>query len=182
VTGERLGLFHRAFDKLYPAIRFTYERILGHRWFDQVTPAGPVRAALWVGGAPTYARDYAFLLERGITAVVNIRAEREDDVAFYDAHGIAYVRYAVPDVAVPDEAVIGAAADWIAARVAAGATVLVHCAKGRGRSATLVAGYLMREEGLTFDEARDLLRSKRPLTKLEEKHRARLEGWLRRQA
>jgi hypothetical protein len=41
-----------------------------------------------------------------------------------------------------------------------------------------LAAYLIQEEGLTFEEARDLMRAKRPLTKLEERHQKRLEGWL----
>jgi len=168
----RLDLFHRIFDKLYPLIRFTYERVLGHEWFSQVTPQ------LWLGGAPTYGRDYRRLLEIGVGAVVNIRAERADDTAFYARHGIHHVRYWVPDVEVPDAATIGRAVTWIKAQVDAGRTVLIHCAKGRGRSATLLAAYLMAERGFTFEQANALLKSKRPLTKLEERHRRVLEAWL----
>ena len=61
---------------------------------------------------------------------------------------------------------------------AAGRTVLVHCAKGRGRSATLAAAYLMREEGLSFEAARDALREKRELSKLEARHKAVLDAWI----
>jgi len=175
---QRVTPWHWAFDKLYPLIRFTYETIQDHPWFDQITPASGVKAELWIGGAPSLERDYAFLLQRGIRAVLNIRAERSDDIAFYERHGITHVRYHVPDVGVPDCEVITAAVDWIAQQVAGGRPVLIHCAKGRGRSATLLAGYLMREAGFTFDEAEALIRSKRSLTKLEDRHRRQLEAWL----
>lgn len=174
VAQNKIGLFHRAFDQLYPVIRFTYERVMGQAWFTQITPQ------LWLGGAPTYQRDYNFLVRHHINAVLNIRAEREDDTVFYEQHGFTHVRYPVPDVTVPDEATITEAVHWITGQVEAGRTILVHCAKGRGRSATLLAAYLMSQEGLTFDEANDLMRSKRPLTKLEPKHRLVLESWLAR--
>jgi protein-tyrosine phosphatase len=172
-SSERnLSLFHRGFDKLYPAIRFTYEKVMGHAWFSQITPH------LWLGGAPTYRRDYDLLVELGITAVLNVRAERADETAFYDQHGITHVQFRVPDVTVPDGTTITAGVDWIKIQVDGGRTVLVHCAKGRGRSATLLAGYLMREEDMTFDQANTLMKSKRSLTKLENKHRRVLESWL----
>lgn len=168
----RLGLFHRGFDRLYPAIRFNYERLQGHAWFSQVTPT------LWVGGAPTYGRDLELLLELGVTAVVDVRAERTADRTFFDAHGIAYRQFRVPDVTVPGPEVLTDAVAWIDEQLGDGRTVLVHCAKGRGRSATVVAAYLMRERGMTFDEANDLLRSKRALIKLEARHRRVIEAWL----
>ena len=172
---KKLSLFHRGFDKLYPAIRFTYEKLLRQAWFSEITPR------LWLGGAPTYKRDYEAILNGNITAVVNIRAEREDDTAFYDRHNITHVQYKVPDVTVPEEAIITQAAGWIKRQVDDGRTVLVHCAKGRGRSATLLAGYFMREKGMTFDQANGLMKSKRLLTKLESKHRRVLEVWLAKQ-
>jgi len=180
MSSDNVTLFHRAFDKLYPAIRFVYERIRGHAWFDRITPHGQVTAELWMGGAPTYRRDYEFLAQHGIRAVVNIRAERPDDTGFYDAHGMTHVRFRVPDVTVPDEAAITDGVDWIKRQVDDGRAVLVHCAKGRGRSATLLAAYLMREEGMTYDEAWQLIKVKRPLAKLEGKHRERLEAWIAR--
>ena len=156
----RLGLLHRGFDRLYPAIRFNYERLQGHEWFSQVTPD------LWVGGAPTYGRDFELLLSLGITAVVDVRAERIADPAFFAAHDIAHRQYRVPDVTVPGPEVLTDAVAWIDEQLADGRTVLVHCAKGRGRSATVLAAYLMREQGMTFDEANALLESKRALIKL----------------
>jgi protein-tyrosine phosphatase len=165
---------HYLFDKLFPVIRFVYERIQRQRWFDQITPA------LWLGGAPLYVRDYDFLRQAGITAVVNIRAERHDDVKFYQTHGINYVQLKVLDVMVPPFEILDEGVAFIHEEIEQKRVVLVHCAKGRGRSATLLAAYLMRYENMSFDEANKLMKEKRKLTKLENRHRRHLEEWLKR--
>lgn len=163
---------HWVFDKFYPAIRFTYERVQGHRWFDEIAPN------LWVGGAPTYDRDRQFLLDSGITAVLDMRAERTGPTDFYAAHDIAYHRVPVLDVMVPGKDQLAEAVAWVDKQMDDGRTVLVHCAKGRGRSAIVVAATLMQQDGLSFDEARELMESKRPLTKLETRHQIRCEELL----
>ncbi|MEW5985295.1 MAG: dual specificity protein phosphatase [Chloroflexota bacterium] len=163
--------FHYWFDKLFPIIRFTYEKIQGHRWFDPITPH------LWLGGAPLYERDYHFIEEAGITAVLNVRAERHDDYPRYQAHQIDYLQLKVLDIMLPSHEALGEGVAFIDQHVQKGGVVLVHCAKGRGRSAALLAAYLMRHEGYTFEQARDLLKSKRPLVKLERRHQKHLEAW-----
>jgi protein-tyrosine phosphatase len=168
---KELGFFHRLFDRLYPVIRFYYERIRGHAWFSQVTPQ------LWVGGAPDFPRDYQFLLDHGISAVVNIRAEREDDVDFYAHHNIHYITFKIPDVAAPDPETIEQAVTWMEQEATSAGVIMVHCAKGRGRSATLAVAFLMTDQGMNLDQAIDLLESKRKLTKIESRHRQVLTDW-----
>ena len=162
---------HWLFDKLYPPIRFLYERIQGHAWFDQLTPN------IWIGGAPTYPRDYDFLVDNEITAVLDLRAEREDDVGRLARDGIDYLRLEVLDVTVPQPKAIDAGVELIHEHVQEDGVVLVHCAKGRGRSATLVAAYLMGYEGQSFEEANNFMVAKRPLVNLQRRHERVLGSW-----
>jgi protein-tyrosine phosphatase len=165
--------FHYLFDKLYPAIRYLYETVQRHRWFDEITPQ------LWLGGAPAYERDYELLEKAGITAVVNIRAERHDDVERYKKNGIAYLQLKVLDVTVPPLEILDEGVAFIHREIEKeNGIVLVHCAKGRARSATLLAAYLMAYEGYNFDEVNQFMQGKRPLVKLQSRHRARLSQWL----
>ena len=166
---------HWAFDKLYPLIRFVYEKIQGHPWFHEVNEH------LWIGGAPTYDRDYEFLRSAHIKAIVDLRAERSGNQAFIEENGIAYQRIPVLDVMTPSNSDFDLGVEFIHQHVENGDIVLVHCAKGRGRSATMLAAYLMKYEGCTYQEAKDLLTSKRSLVQLQGRHERALETWMRLQ-
>ncbi len=164
--------FHWLFDKWYPVIRFFYERILKHPWFEEIN------SQLWQGGAPTYDRDYDFILKHGFEAVLDVRAEREDDRLLFEGNGINYLRIPVLDVMVPSEKQLDEGTAFIHEQIKAGKTVLVHCAKGRGRSASMLAAYFMRYEGYSFEEAKTLLVSKRALTNLQGRHERTLTSWI----
>ena len=82
------------------------------------------------------------------------------------------------DVTVPPPEVIDIGVDFIHKHVQAGDVVLVHCAKGRGRSATLLAAYLMGYKEQSFEEAKDFMVAKRPLVNLQRRHERALDSWV----
>jgi atypical dual specificity phosphatase len=116
----------------------------------------------------------------GINAVVDVREEREGDLELYAVNQIDYLKLKVLDVMVPSDEQLDAGTVFIDEHVKKGGKVLIHCAKGRGRSATMLAAYLMRYEGLSYDEARALMLSKRSLVNLQGRHQKALERWVQK--
>ena len=167
-----MSIFHYLFDKLYPLIRFTYEKVLGHRWYDQITDD------IWLGGAPTKKRDYQYLINQGIRAVVDIRNERSDDLALYEAQDIAHLKLRVPDMKMPPREILSEGVAFMKEQIDRGRVVYVHCAKGRGRSAALVAAYLMKYHDVSYTQAKNMMEVKRSLVKLESRHEEGLKGWM----
>ncbi|MGQ9666767.1 MAG: protein-tyrosine phosphatase family protein [Anaerolineae bacterium] len=135
------------------------------RRLSQTTPA------LFVGGQ--YRRwGWPVMTGWGITAVVNMRAEFDDQ-----AIGIAPPRYLhlpVEDDAAPTIEQLLAGVRFIADEIARGGKVYVHCGAGVGRAATMAAAYLV-STGLTPTEAWRRLQAVRPFIKPTAVQLAQLE-------
>jgi predicted protein tyrosine phosphatase len=119
---------------------------------SQVTPQ------LHVGGQYRR-RGCRRLSERGVTAVVNMRTEFDDEAA-----GIAPRRYLylpTVDDKPPSLEHLHTGVDFIVEEVSRGGGVYVHCGAGVGRAPTLAAAYLV-STGLTSDEAWARIREVRP--------------------
>jgi predicted protein tyrosine phosphatase len=120
-----------------------------------------ITAHLHVGGQYRR-RGIARMKRRGITAVVNMRDEFDDEVA-----GIAFPRYlylpTVDDQAPTLEDLrLGAA--FIADEIEQGGQVYVHCGSGIGRAATMAAAYLVTA-GLSVEDAWSRIREVRPFVR-----------------
>jgi predicted protein tyrosine phosphatase len=119
---------------------------------------GEIAPHLHVGGQYRR-RGWSRLKARGITAVVNLRVEFDDNDA-----GIApphYLHLPVPDDHAPTLEQLQVGIQFIAEEIAQGGSVYIHCGSGIGRAATMVAAYLI-STGLTADQAWAAIRAVRP--------------------
>lgn len=104
-------------------------------------------------------RGWPRLAARGITAVVNLRIEFDDNHA-----AIAPARYLyLPTIndETPTLEQLGKGVDFITAEIGRGGGVYVHCRSGVGRAATLAAAYLV-STGLAPGQAWVRIRQVRP--------------------
>jgi protein-tyrosine phosphatase len=103
--------------------------------------------------------EMADLAAAGVTVLVSMLTDPEmtglgltGEGAAAQAAGLAFLRLPTHDFHVPDRAAAVALAADLRARLAAGASVVVHCYGGVGRSSTLAAVVLVLE-GLTPADA-----------------------------
>jgi predicted protein tyrosine phosphatase len=125
------------------------------RRVSQITPQ------LFIGGQYRR-RGWRALTERGITAVINMRIEYDDNDA-----GIAPPRYlhlpTVDDDAPTLEHLrVGAA--FIGEELGRGGAVYIHCKSGIGRAASMAAAYFVTT-GLTPEEAWTKIHAVRPFVR-----------------
>lgn len=102
------------------------------------------------GGAVTPQAWQEFQAETGVTAVVNMRAEEEDD--FDEPLPAAYLWLPVIDHTDPSLTQLLLGAQFIHAAVETGNKVLIHCNMGIGRSRSMAMAYLIWA-GHSVDEA-----------------------------
>lgn len=134
------------------------------RWAG-VFDADEVAPGLWLGSSHA-AHDVAGLRARGVVGVVS--AVDDDLHAFAGGDGLSGVGRV--RVRAKDDGTYRMAQhfDEVAAfvdkhaRQEGGGAVLVHCRRGVSRSATLVAAYLMRRDGIGASAAMARVRAARP--------------------
>lgn len=108
-------------------------------------------------GALPMAWDVQRLKELGVTGVVNTCEEYAGPVRNYRRAGIEQLRIPTIDFTHPPLENVEAGVEFIERHVNSGGKIYVHCKAGRGRSATIVMGYLMKRYHLTPAEAQKRL-------------------------
>jgi atypical dual specificity phosphatase len=90
---------------------------------------------------------YTILKRAGISAVLNLSEEISDNEAWLQNHDIVYLHIPIQDYTAPTSEQLKAGVTWIQEQVKDERCVYVHCHGGIGRSATMVAAYLMVTHG-----------------------------------
>lgn len=157
---------------------------LGDRWqrwrrADRPRPAAvrADRVAAWLLIGPALGLgEYAELRERGVTHVIDLRAEAADDPAPLRALGLAWRHLPVRDREAPTMRDVDEAVAWIDAAADAFGGLYLHCEGGIGRTPTLAIALLMRRHGLTRRESEQLVQTARPEVQPADAQRAWLDG------
>ena len=124
-------------------------------------PMNEIAEGLWVGNIAA-AWDNHTLRAKGIDAVV-AATQFGDAAAFYPGE-FSYYIVTVQDTPESDiHTELARAADFIRAYISTGKKVLVHCNRGKSRSATIAAAYLVSHCGMDATAALELLRRRREI-------------------
>lgn len=138
--------------------------------------AGRVAAWLHIGPAldgPGYLR----LRLQGVTHVVDLRDERCDDPDEMDGLGIRWRRLRIAEDEAPTARQVADLVHWLDAEadLVPNASLYLHGAAGRGRTATVAIALLMHQDN-TREEAERRVLAVWPAASLNEAQRAFLDG------
>src|SRR5688572_4222797 len=114
---------------------------------------------LWVGGSVPRSQ-YPALAEQGITAIIDLRAERCDDAAALAALGIELLHLPVTDRFPPSVEQLMKGVEWALPLLKAGGRLFTHCEHGVGRGPLMGLAVLVAQ-GADVTEAYRALREVR---------------------
>ena len=134
---------------------------------------------LAVGGSFPAGAAGVLAAEHGIGAVIDVRAEASDDAQELAACGVRFLHLPTEDHAAVDQLFLDAGVGFARAAQAEGLRLLIHCAQGIGRSAT-VALCVLVDRGLSPIEALRLAKDVRALISPSPAQYAAWAEWMRR--
>ncbi len=117
------------------------------------------------------------LARRGVGAVLTLT--EEDPLGLdYEAAGMVHGHVPMDDGEAPEPGAMDRALAFVDRALSSELGVAVHCLEGRGRTGVVLAAWLARAEGLSFEPAVARLRAARPLTAINPRQKAFLETYI----
>lgn len=129
-----------------------------------------------LGGALMF-DDIERLQQQGVSAVINLCAERQDDQDRLGRARMKYLWIPVIDMCAPTFEQIAQGVSWIEHQLLVDRVIYIHCAAGVGRSATLLASWYIYAHGVTVSQALHLLKTRHPQVSLTRRQFQRLHEY-----
>lgn len=156
--------------------------LLGVRLFNawarkhDTTPSiQPVDEGLFLG-CRLFPKDIERLKECGVTAVLDVTAEFDALDWSLVNEPVDYLNIPLLDHTAPSEDQCVRAINWMHSHISRGGRVMVHCALGRGRSAMIVAAYMLsRSKESSIVDVLEKIQAIRATVKLNKRQMAALE-------
>ena len=119
-------------------------------------------------GLPMTYSQFFWLIKHGIKTIITVREVPlplnwfTDSINNIDRDNINYLHLRVEDFGAPSIEEIDSTVEYIQHQTDNRKPVMVHCAAGKGRTGTVLAAYLLKNENLTADQAIKKIRKLRP--------------------
>jgi len=112
-------------------------------------------------GLPVTDDEFEWLVQRGIKSIVTVR-EVPLPHDWFEDRDVSYLHLRVEDFGAPSIEELDASVNFIEQQLQNERPVMVHCAAGKGRTGTVLAAFLVKNEKLSAEQAIEKLRTIRP--------------------
>lgn len=160
--------FSQSYKKLKYEVSLAYTKSsAGESWWNKIEPHN-----LYLGALPLQNKGHLDSLKNlGVTRVLSMVEDFEIEDGWFNTpvkqqtweeNGIRVKHIQAADFLPLSHDHLGEGIEYLTKTLAEGHTVYVHCKAGRGRSASIVIGFLMKHHHLSFEDAFDEVKRQRP--------------------
>ncbi len=163
-------------QKIKYEVSLFYTKISSNAWWNRITPYN-----LYLGALPLKNKGHLDkIVGLGVTHLLSMVEDFEIEDGWFNKPvkendwadlGIFFKQIRVVDCLPLKKEQIDEGIDYLTEILATGNVVYVHCKAGRGRSASIVIAYLMKNQGVSFNEALSFVQRQRPQIKLNKQQR-----------